>query len=384
MAEIAEDVRERFAGFVREEVNPGAIERDVEGIGIPRTVLRKSAELGLLNYSIPRALGGGGADLFRWGVVLEELGYHCEDGSFPLVLSLHAAVANAIHQAASPAVAERVVAPLVRGERFACFAYSDGTDAFSFRSTAKKKGDRYLLDGDKQMVTGGLEGDVFMTYVRREDNDDLAVFLIERDDPGVTIEPVEVSGFRAAGMARLRFEGVELSEERMLVPFDGISHAQLFLNDRRGLLVCGLLGRMRAIVEDVAVSVGQTMRYGRPLSELTSVQATLGRMHVAVETARAMAHRALHGFRHADRSSVFDPDMAVAKYYVIEQAITVATSALRVTGGCGYMRHSNYERYLRDFHGGIAGGGAQDILEVNLGAYLSSMLGRRHCRELNQ
>lgn len=384
MAEIVEDVHEQFAGFVREEVNPGAVERDAKGIGIPRALLRKSAELGLLNYSMPRALGGGGADLFRWGVVLEELGYHCEDGSFPLVLSLHAAVANTIYQAASPAVAERVVAPLVRGERFACFAYSDGADAFSFRSTARKKGDRYLLDGDKQLVTGGVGGDVFMTYVRREQGDDLAVFLVERDDPGVTIEPVEISGLRAAGMARLRLDGVELPEERMLVPFDGVSHAQLFLNERRGLLVCGPLGRMRAIVEEVVTSLQQTTRYGQPLCDLANVQATVGRMHIAVQTARAMAHRALHGFRCAGRSTVFDPDMAVAKHYVIEQAISVATSALRVTGGRGYMRHNHYERYLRDFHGGIAGGGAQDILEVNLGAYVSSMLGRRHRRELEQ
>ncbi len=379
-SEIGREAERRFGPFLRESIDPGVIERDAAGECFSRELLRHCAELGLSNYSLPRELGGGGADPFAWGVMLEEVGYLCEDSSLPLVLSLYAAVAAAIDRRASPEQKERYVRPMARGERFGCFAYTDGTDAFSFRSTATKKGDRWILDGEKHLVTGGVRGDVFMTYVRR-DNDDLAVFLVEREDPGVTVEPVEVAGLRAAGLARLHLSGVELPEERLLVPADGISHAQLFLNDRRGLLVCGPLGRMRAILEKIAGSLATTVRYGRPLADLPNVQATLGRMFVAVRTARAIAHRALEGMRRADRNPIFDAEMATAKYFVIEQSIAVATDALRLAGTSGYLREAHYERYLRDFHGGIAGGGAQDILEVNLGAHVSSMVEQRRRRE---
>ena len=375
-AELGREVELRFGGFIREQVDPGTIERDATGTSLPRELLKRSAKLGLLGYSLPRELGGGGADPFAWGVVLEQVGYLCRDGSFPLVLSLHAAVAHAILRSASPELLERHVVPMLEGRRFGCFAYGDGTAAFSFRSTAARRGDRWILDGDKQLVTGGAHGDVFMTYLRRDDHDDLAVFLVERDDPGVSVEPVEVAGLRAAGLSRLRLRGVEVPDDRMLVPTDGISHAQLFLNDRRGLLVCGPLGRMRGIVEEVARSVQHTVRYGRPVTELPNVQATLGRMFVAVQAAQAMLHRALWRTRRADRNPIFDATMAAAKHFVVEQAIAVATAALRLTGGEGFLRGNHYERYLRDFCGGIAGGGAQDILEVNLGAHVSSEVAR--------
>lgn len=376
-AALGREAELRFGAFIREQVNPGAIERDASGTSLSRALLERSAELGLLNYSLPRELGGGGADAFAWGVALEQVGYLCVDGSFPLVLSLHAAVAHAILRGASPMMLERYVVPMIQGRRLGCFAYTEGADAFSFRSTAVRRGDRWILDGDKQLVTGGAHGDVFMTYVRRTDHDDLAVFLVERDDPGVSVEPVEVAGLRAAGLSALRLRAVEVPDERMLVPTDGISHAQLFLNDRRGLLVCGPLGRMRGIVEEVARTVQQTVRYGQPVSSLPNVQATLGRMFVAVEAAQAMVHRALWGMRRPDRNPIFDASMAAAKHFVIEQAIAVATAALRLTGSAGFLRGNHYERYLRDFHGGIAGGGAQDILEVNLGAHLTSEVARR-------
>lgn len=382
-SEIGRETQRRFGAFIREQVDPGVIERDAAGECFDREMLRRSAELGLSSYSMPRELGGGGADAFAWGVMLEEIGYLCEDGSFPLVLSLYAAVANAIHRSASPALVERYVVPMVRGRCFGSFAYTEGADAFSFRSTAVRRGDRWILDGHKLMVTGGTRADVFMTYVRRE-NGDLAVFLVDRDDPGVSVEPLEVAGLRAAGLACVRMSSVALPDERMLVPADGISHAQLFLNDRRGLLVCGPLGRMRAILEKVAGFVARTERYGRPLADLPSVQASLGRMFVAVQTARAMAHQALGGMRRADRNPIFDAQMGATKYFVVEQAIAVGTAAMRLVGGSAYLRDEHYERYLRDFYGGIAGGGAQDILEVNLGAYVSSMVEQRRRREVLQ
>ena len=333
--------------------------------------------MGMLRASMPAELGGHGVDAFTWGVTLETVGYLCEDGSLPLVVSLYAAVANALWACGSPTIRDRFVAPMAAGERFGAFAYTENADAFSFRSTATQRGGGWVLQGDKEMVTGGQMADTFMTYLRMESGD-LGVFVIDREDPGVEVRPVEVAGLRAAGLASLHLRDVEVPADRLVVETDGLGHVQQFLNDRRGLLVCGPLGRMRAIVERVAAHANATVRYGQPVATLPNVQSAIGRMAARVHAARAVTHHGLAGTRRADRDRVLDPGTAVAKHFVVDAAVAVAQDALRIVGGAGYQIQNHYERYLRDFIGGIAGGGAQDILEVNLGARVCAEVERAH------
>ncbi|HEY3801743.1 MAG TPA: acyl-CoA dehydrogenase [Kofleriaceae bacterium] len=366
---IAKHARARFAAYVNEHVNPGSDERDRAGTTFSREMLREAARAGLWGLGMPKACGGGGANAFEWGIALEQLGYLADDGSFPLVVSIRAAIANAIHNAGRADLDERYVQPMVRCELFGSFAYSDGADPFAFNSHAERDGKDWIAHGEKLLVTGGASADVFMTYLRLQGSGDLIVLLIEANDPGVSVTPVDVTGLRAAGLSSLKLDGVRIPAERVLCDEDGVSHAQRFLNERRTLLACGALGRMQAVFEMCIDSLDQTVRYGKQLVEMQNVQATFGRMYAGIESARALTHFSLR--RQAGLAPgfdpMFDPIGAAAKYTISERAIEISTRAFRLLGGKGYVRDQRIERYVRDFYGLLAGGGSQDVLEVDLG-----------------
>jgi alkylation response protein AidB-like acyl-CoA dehydrogenase len=364
---LAAETRARFGPLVARDLNPLAAERDAQGTCIPREVMRAAGALGLLAMAMPEASGGGGADPVAWGAVLEELGYLSDDSSFTLLVSLRVAVAATILESGRTDFEERYVGPMMAGDRAGAFAYTEDADAFSFKSVAERDGDDFILTGEKFLVTGGATADTFMTYVRDSATDDLLAFLVEREDAGVELRPVEVSGFRSAGLCSLSLDRVKIPASRLLAAEDGLGHAQRFLNARRALLVCGSLGRMRAILEDCAASLHDTVRYGRPLTEFQNVQVLLGRMYINVEASRAFVYRALRQASRGETDPVFDPLTSAAKHFVVEQAIDTVTMALRLLGGRGYLKKNLYERSLRDFAGLISGAGAQDLLEIGLG-----------------
>lgn len=353
--------------FLSTHINPHAVRRDQEAEALPGELLAHAAKAGMLGYSLPRDIGGGGHGYLAWGRLLEELGYLSEDGSLPLWLSLRAAVIRALYDAGQPVIRERYLPALVRGQLGGSFAYTDGTDPFSFNSCARKSGEDWVLQGEKLLVTGGETADLFMTYVRAEPSGDLLVFVIERGDEGVQVRPVPVNGMRSAGLASVHLSSVRLPPERLLVDRDGLSHAQRFLNQRRPLVMCGPLGRMRAIRDSCIRCLRGTIRYGQPLTEMQNVQAGIGRMTITIETCRAILFRALQQADQGLGDPLFDLLASSAKHHITEQAIELILRATRLVGGQGYLKESSYERYLRDFTGLIPGAGAQDLLEINLG-----------------
>jgi alkylation response protein AidB-like acyl-CoA dehydrogenase len=370
-AEIARSVRERFGGFILEHINPEASARDAVNAPLPREILREAARLGLTGMALPRDVGGEGRDLYTWGLVIEEVAYLSDDLSFPLLISLFSAVASTINDSGRDELVARYVEPVVRGDRFVSFAFSEERDAFSFLSTAAKDGDCYVLNGRKVIVTGGLLADAYMTYLRN-DRGDLVTVLVERDDPGLEVTPVHTMGVRAAGLARLRFHDVRVPADRILAARDGLAHVQRFLNQRRLLLSCGAVGRMRWAVDSCVQLLSGTERYRMALTDMQAVQAKLGRIFISLETSRIVAHDGLRRLAAGDYDPIWDPHLSAAKHYLTEQAIDIGHAILHLTGGRGYESKYGFERYVRDVAGLIAGSGAQDILEIDLGVWLVS------------
>jgi alkylation response protein AidB-like acyl-CoA dehydrogenase len=374
---ITELVADRFAAFIKERVNPGAAERDEHDRPLSRELMNEAARVGLLPLAFAKDVGGEGMDYGTYGLVLEQVGYHCTDLSFPSLLSLFPDVARVIQDVGRPELNERYVKPMCRGDRFGCFAFTDETDAFNFQSSARKvEGGGCVLAGEKSMQTGGFISDCFLTYVADE-NQDLSLCLVDRDDPGVEVLPVACLGMRSAGITKLRLTDVQVPPERVLVSHDGLSHAQRFLNSRRIFLICGGTGLLQAMLEECIRILGQTIRYGSSIVELQNVQAGIGRIYVALETARTMLHRALERIHFSKQDPHFDTVVSAAKYYGVEQALVVTQQMMRLLGGKSYTSRLPFQRYLRDFYGGVMGGGTQDILEINLGLEVISAVERR-------
>jgi alkylation response protein AidB-like acyl-CoA dehydrogenase len=367
--DLSEMIDARFGEFISSELNKDVLHRDAQGESIPAHIFREACERKLLSYGLPKDINGEGKTPLEWGKILERLGYLSKDSSFPLVVSLRVGLINTLYRSNRKDILEKYVMPMVRGERSPAFAYTDGTDPFSFSTKATKADGGFILSGEKLYVTGGQTADTFMLYARTNDtgHDDLKVFIVEKSDEGFSINPSDLSGLRTAGISSLILKDVFVPNDRVLVPHDGLSHVQRFLNERRVFLVCPLLGRMQAIMEDCISELEGKTRYGNSLTAMQHVQAQIGRMFQLIELSRSVLYRALENQSTPYFDAYWDALGSIAKLTVIENGIELIYIAQKLLGGDGYLRSKHYERYLRDFCGYIPGGGSQETLVVDLG-----------------
>lgn len=359
--------------FLRDDITANSERRDRDFESIPRSLLLEGPGSSLLCRSLPIECGGGGADARDWGQLLMNVGEATCDSSFALLLGLHAAVAEAVWEHAGPGLRETHGKPLASGKRLGAFCYTEHADAFNFATTVEERGDRLALQGEKVMITGGVQADCFVVYARMSTGD-LAAVVVDRSDHGVQLRELTTSGLRAAGLAALTLDCVDVSVERMLVRRDALTQVQGFLNRRRILLSCAPIGRMRALLRQVVTHLEPRVRYGQPVLEMEHVKARLGRMSARVRTAELVVRSVLDDLVGGRCNPVWDEGVVAAKYLVAETAQQVAGDALRLLGGDGYLCAFPFERAQRDFTGLLAGAGAQDLLEVSLGAALTTRI----------
>jgi alkylation response protein AidB-like acyl-CoA dehydrogenase len=372
--EVANLVLTRW-GDLLNEISASVVDRDAAELPPPPELMAAAASTGLQALALPRQVGGEGVDPLTWGMVLEQIGYRCMDVAFPLLLSIRTTIAQLLYETGRADVIEGYVIPIAEGRCAAGTAYTEDADAFAFHTQIHRKGDGYVLSGHKVYVTGGLLTDVFLTYPLDEAGDMVAC-LVHRDDPGVRVTPADGLGHRTTAAGTVTFDDVLLPADRLVAASDGLTHAQRFLSDQRLWIVCAPLGRAQAVLEDCVARLTGTIRYGESVAGMKNVQSSLGRMYVAIESARAMLYHALSYVTAGGAEPIFDPVVSAAKYFVAEQVRFVLELALRVLGGYGYYGTPHLGRYIRDYAGLAVAAGTQDILEVNLGATAVARAGR--------
>ncbi len=364
---IVHEVRETLGDWLERRVDPGASKRDRTGTPFSTSLLREAAALGLFGFTVPREVGGAGRPWREWGLFLHEIAYRCTDTSLPMLLAYCGTLIKLLHESGRPDLVDRYVRPMTRAERLPAFAWSEGRDALSFRTTLRRSSRGYTLSGEKLPIANGMIADVFLVFARSDWSGDVVAVLVEREDAGVELSPYLATGLRAAGMARLRMHEVELPEDRMLVASDGLSFGQRFLNDRRLEMPCWALGRMRALVETAVHELSQRVRYGLPVTEMQAVQAAIGRMVAAIETSRLVLAGALDRIAAEAHDPYWDPPLAVAKLHVVEQALAVSRTLQDILGGAAVFEAAPYERTIRDLSCLNPIAGTMATLEVDLG-----------------
>jgi acyl-CoA dehydrogenase len=371
------EVRETLGRWLIERVNPGAVERDRTGTPFDRELLREAGELGLFGFTAPREVGGAGRSWREWGWYLHEIGYLCTDTSLPMLLAYCGTLIKLLHESRRPELIDRYVRPMTRGELLAGFCWSEGRDALSFRTTLRRSGRGYVLTGEKLPIADGMLADVFLVFARSEETGDVVGVLVERGDVGVEVKPYLATGLRAAGMGRVRFEQVELPEDRMLVATDGLSFGQRFLNDRRLEMPCWALGRMRALFETCVSELAQRVRYGLPVTEMQTVQAAIGRMVAQIESSRLVVASALDRVAAEAHDPYWDPPLAFTKLHVVEQALALTRTLQDILGGVAVFEAGPYERTIRDLSCLNPIAGTLATLQVDLGILAVTQLEHR-------
>lgn len=377
-ASIQRLVHLELAPFLREKVNPGAAQRDLEFAALPREVFEFAGELGLCAWLAPTSAGGLGGSPASFVRLLAELGKVSEEMEFPSLLSMYADLANLLAQCDSPAVRERYAQPALCGELLLTFAYTEETDSYDFGTRARRVSDGWLLSGHKVAQTGGALADAFLVYARDE-ADLLQVFVVDRNAPGVTVRPMRTIGFRSAGMTSLDMEEVPVPAAHVIVNVDGHGQVQRFLNARRLYVCAAWPARMRVLLDTLISFLDGRIRSGRPLSRLEAVQAHLGELFVHCEIAESVLMRALHHLDQGD-SPVFDATLSATKYILAEHANQFAQRCMRLTGWPGFTLELPFQRAVRDFMGALSGQTPQEVMKILLGNHAVAQVELRRFR----
>jgi acyl-CoA dehydrogenase len=370
--------------FVEHEVLPHLDDWERDG-ELPRELSRKAGALGLLGVAHPESAGGGGGTLVDAVTVTEELHYAGASGGLSASLFTSGISTPHLIAAGDPEQIARWVRPTLAGELIGALAVTEpggGSDVARLRTTARADGDHFVVNGSKTFITSGVRADYVVTAVRTggPGASGVSLLVIEKGTPGFTVSRrLEKLGWLCSDTAELAFDEVRVPRAN-LVGAEGSGFAQLaehFLSERVALAAQAYSQAQRCL--DLALAwTRERSTFGKPLIARQAVQNTLTEMARRIDLARtytrALVDASVAGGAHAEGAGAegagagsagdagLIAEVCFAKNTAVETAEWVATQALQLFGGLGYMRESEIERQYRDVRILGIGGGATEVL----------------------
>ncbi len=360
-----ESVRETAREFVRREVAPYLQQWEDAG-EVPRSLHAAAAKQGLLGVSFPESVGGEGGDLLD-SIAVQEAMFEA-GASSGLMAALYTGGIALPHLAASgnADLVERFVQPTLAGEKIGALAITEpggGSDVASIRTTARRDGDHYVVDGTKTFITSGVRADFVTTAVRTggPGHGGISLLVVEKGTPGFTVDrSLAKMGWHCSDTAELGFAGVRVPATN-LVGAEGSGFAQIaeqFVVERIALAVHGYGIGARSLALTAAY-VKDRETFGKPLVANQVVRHRLVEMQRLVRVARCYVRDT--AARHVAGEDVM-VDACLAKQTAVEAAIAVCDAAVQLHGGIGYLHGTEVERHYRDARILPIGGGATEVL----------------------
>jgi butyryl-CoA dehydrogenase len=337
--------------FAEEEIKPNAEETD-RNHKYPAENIAKMAELGLMGMVFPEKYGGAGMDYVSYSIAVEEISRHC--ASTGVVMSAHTSLCTApIYYFGTEEQKEKFVPPLAKGEKIGCFGMTEanaGSDSAGTRTTAKKDGDHYIVNGTKNFITNGREAEIAVVLVRTGDDKHkgLSMMIMEKGMPGFSVGKVEDKlGIRGSSTVELVFEEVKVPKGNLLgQEGEGFKIGMHTLDGGRIGIASQALGIARGCLEE-SVSFGQTReQFGQPVLNFQALQWMVADMATRIEAARHLTWCAAK--LKSMGNARFSKEAAMAKLFASETAMWAATKAIQIHGGYGYTTDYPVERYFRD------------------------------------
>ncbi|MHB8418181.1 MAG: acyl-CoA dehydrogenase family protein [Myxococcales bacterium] len=351
LPEHAAQLQRTVRDFCEAEVKPRAREWDREH-RFPVATVRRLGDLGLLGLATPEAYGGAGLDAISVATVVEEVARY--DGSLALTVASHNGLCSShLRLFGSEAQKRRYLPALATGEKLGAWALTEpgsGSDAAGLRTTAVRKGDRWVLRGTKTFITQGSVGDVFVVLAltspeKRQHG--VTAFVIERGARGFSQRPLHGKlGMRSSDTAELVLEDVELAEEARVGELDQGFVNTLAILDRGRISIGALaLGLGRGALEEAVRYAKERRAFGKPIAELQALRFMMADMHTELSAARLLVWRAAWLL---DHGRPFTREASMAKLFASEAAMRACAKAVQIHGGYGYTDEFPVERYLRD------------------------------------
>ena len=367
-------VQDAVRAYVQEQVAPHAARWDKEA-HFPAAELKGLAALGCYGVAVPTEWDGAGLDYLALAVILEEIA--AGDGATSTVVSVNNCPVCSILMAwANDAQKEQWLKPLARGDMLGAFCLTEphvGSQADGLRTTAVRDGNDYVLNGVKQFITSGKNGDVAIVMAvtdKAAGKKGISAFIVPTSTPGYVVARVEDKmGQHASDTAQILFDNCRVPAAHLLgEEGQGLKIALSGLEGGRIGIAAQSVGMARAAFEAALVYAKERVAFGQPIFEHQAVQFRLGEMAMQIEAARQLIH---HAASLKDAGMPCLKEAAMAKLFASEMAERVCSAAIQIHGGYGYVSDFPVERIYRDVRVCQIYEGTSDVQKILIGRALA-------------
>src|SRR6476661_1222161 len=351
LSEEHQMIRDALRSFSQERLAPNAARWDREHY-FPKNELKELAQLGAFGVAVPEQYGGAGLDYVSLALVLEEIA--AGDGGTSTIISVNnCPVCSIAMMYANEEQKQKWLRPLAQGEMLGAFALTEphtGSDAAALRTTATRDGDHYVINGTKQFITSGKNGDVAIVMAvtdKAAGKKGISAFWVPTDTPGYIVAGIEHKmGQHSSDTAQIVFDNCRIPAENLIgEEGQGYKIALSGLEGGRIGIASQSVGMARAAFEAALAYAKERESFGTPIFDHQAVQFRLAEMAMQIEAARQLI---LHAASMKDAGVPCLKEAAMAKLFASEMAERVVSSAMQVFGGYGYVADFPVERIYRD------------------------------------
>jgi glutaryl-CoA dehydrogenase (non-decarboxylating) len=370
--------------FAQKEIAPVIKDFDRKQEPIP-FALKRMGELGILGLPFPVRYGGAGMDYIAWGLACEEL--EAVDTSLRVVMSVHTGLCGmTIFQWGTEEQKQKFLVPLAKGEKIGCGVFTEpgmGSDVAAMRTSAKRDGDSYILNGEKMWISLASKADLALVTVKTNPtasrpSEALSSFIVDLHSSGVTRGDIHGKlGVRAGSTGWINFQDVRVpAENRIGEEGEGFKITMTGFDHGRYTVASGATGIIRAALEASVKYAKTRTTFGKPIAEHQLIQEKIARMSQDHEIARLLYLQAGWMQNMGRRNTL---ETSYAKKFATEASFNAANEAIQIHGAYGFSDEFDVERYLRNSKGAVIYEGSSEIQTLIQAGYA---LGERNDRPL--
>ncbi len=344
------DMQAMAHDFAEKEIRPVAWEYDKEGTW-PQEILDKAWELGLMNSHVAEEYGGPGLDYLTGTLIEEELGWGCSGIATSITCNGLATAPWAL--GGSEEIKKKYFGALTESPKLASFCLTEpdaGSDVSGMKTTAVKKGDKYVINGSKCFITNGSYANYYTVYAKTDKeagHRGISCFIVDADLDGVAVDKKEDKlGQRASNTATISFNDVEVPAENMLGEENkGFKLAMMTLDRTRPGVAAMAIGIQRAAFEFAAEYSKERVQFGVPIAMHQAIQFMIADMATKVEASRLLCWKSATLLDQGKRNTLVSSH---AKRFSADSAMEITTDAVQVYGGYGFIKEYPVEKLMRD------------------------------------